>query len=137
VNVGFPTAEMELTHLFVVSDLARARAFYRDVLGATVEREYGGTSCVLRFLGAWLLLVTPGGPTPDKPTVFFEPPTDPDVVAGELTIRVPDCRTSYAILASRGAGFLAPPAESEWEIRAFFRDPDGHLIEISQAKATG
>jgi hypothetical protein len=24
--------------------------------------------------------------------------------------------------------------ESDWEIRAFFRDPDGHLLEISQAK---
>jgi catechol 2,3-dioxygenase-like lactoylglutathione lyase family enzyme len=30
--------------------------------------------------------------------------------------------------------FLTPPVESDWEIRAFFRDPDGHLLEISQAK---
>ena len=32
----FPTAEMELTHLLVVSDLERARSFYRDILGAEV-----------------------------------------------------------------------------------------------------
>jgi len=130
----FPADGMELTHLLVVADLDRARTFYRDVLGATVLREYGGTSCVLRFLGTWLLLVTPGGPTPDKPTVSFVPPSDPERVSHELTIRVPDCRAAHATLTDRGAVFLTPPVESAWEIRAFFRDPDGHLIEISQAK---
>ena len=66
---------MELTHILVVSDVDRARTFYRDVLGAEVYREYGGTSCVLRAFGAWLLLVTGGRPTADKPTVTFAPPT--------------------------------------------------------------
>lgn len=134
MTAGFPTTEMALTHLLVVSDLDRSRSFYRDVLGATVEREYGGTSCVLRFLDTWLLLVTGGGPTPDKPTVVFAPPTDADLVAHEMTIRVPDCRAAHATLTERGAMFLAAPSESDWEIRAFFRDPDGHLIEISEAK---
>lgn len=134
MSIPFPADGMELTHLLVIRDLERSKAFYEGVLGATIFREYGGTSCVLRFLGTWLLLVTPGGPTPDKPTVVFEPPTDPDVVAHELTIRVPDCRAAHATLSQRGAIFLAPPSESAWEIRAFFRDPDGHLIEISEAK---
>jgi catechol 2,3-dioxygenase-like lactoylglutathione lyase family enzyme len=131
----FPTAEMELTHLLVVSDMDRARTFYRDVLGAEVYREYGGTSVVLRFLGTWLLLVTGGGPTPDKPDVLFAPPADPSTVSHEMTMRVPDCRAAYAILKSRGAEFLSPPVESAWEVRCFFRDPDGHLLELSQAKA--
>ena len=130
----FPIDGMELTHLLVVSDLERSRTFYHDVLGATVTREYGGTSCVLRFLGTWLLLVTAGPPTDDKPTVTFAPPDDPDRVAHELTIRVPDCRAAYATLRARGAVFLTPPYESAWEIRAFLRDPDGHLIEISEVK---
>jgi predicted enzyme related to lactoylglutathione lyase len=51
-----------------------------------------------------------------------------------MTIRVPDCRAAYATLSERGATFLAPPVESEWEIRAFSRDSDGHLLEISEAK---
>lgn len=131
---SFPAPGMELTHLLVVDDLDRSRTFYRDVLGATVYREYGGTSCVLRFLDSWLLLVTGGGPTPDKPTVVFAPPADPDRVGHEMTIRVPDCRAAHATLSARGAVFLADPSESDWEIRAFFRDPDGHLLEISQAK---
>lgn len=45
---------MELTHLLVVSDLTRSRAFYQEALGAELYREYGGTSAVLRFLGTWL-----------------------------------------------------------------------------------
>ena len=131
----FPVEGMELTHLLVVSDMARSVGFYRDVLGATVYREYGGTSCVLQFLGTWLLLVTGGEPTRDKPTVTFEPPADPDRVALEMTIRVPDCRESHETLLERCAEFLTPPVEYEWEIRAFFRDPDGQLIEISESRS--
>ncbi len=59
-------------------------------------------------------MVTGGGPTPDKPAVSFPPLAEPDRVSHELTMRVPDCR--------------------DWEIRAFFRYPDGRLPEISEAK---
>lgn len=128
----FPTAGVELTLLLVVSDIERSRLFYRDVLGAEVFREYGGTSCVLNFQGSWLLLVTGGGPTKDKPDVTFAPPSDVNMVTHELTIRVPDCNEAYDILKSRGANFLTPPVNWGGEIRCFFRDPDGHLLEISQ-----
>ncbi len=130
----FPTEGVALTLLLVVSDMERSRHFYRDVLGATVYREYGGTSCVLSFQGAWLLLVTGGGPTKDKPTVTFAPPTQSDIVSHELTIRVPDCQAAYEILKKRGATFLTPPVDWGGEIRCFFRDPDGNLLEISEAK---
>jgi catechol 2,3-dioxygenase-like lactoylglutathione lyase family enzyme len=135
MTAEFPAEGMELTHLLVVSDLSASVPFYRDVLGAEVYREYGGTSCVLRFLGTWLLLVTGGGPTADKPTVSFAAPADPDRVSHEMTIRVPDCHGAYATLTERGAEFLTPPVEYVWEIRAFLRDPDGHLIEISEARS--
>ena len=135
MTAAFPVEGMELTHILVVADIVRARTFYRDVLGATVFREYGGTSCVLQAFGTWLLLVTGGGPTADKPTVTFLPPPDPDTVSHSMTIRVPDCRAAYATLVGRGATFLTQPVESTWEIRAFFRDPDGHLLEISEAKS--
>jgi len=131
---AFPTEAMELTHILVVADIDRARTFYRDVMGAEVHREYGGTSCVLRAFGTWLLLVTGGGPTADKPTVTFAAPVDPDRVSHAMTIRVPDCRAAHATLAQRGAIFLIEPVESEWEVRAFFHDPDAHLLEISEAK---
>jgi catechol 2,3-dioxygenase-like lactoylglutathione lyase family enzyme len=131
---SFPADGMALTHILVVADIDRARSFYRDVLGATVFREYGGTSCVLQAFGTWLLLVTGGGPTPDKPTVTFTTPEDPDRISHSMTIRVPNAREAHATLTARGAVFLAPLEESDWEIRGFFRDPDGHLLEISEAK---
>jgi catechol 2,3-dioxygenase-like lactoylglutathione lyase family enzyme len=130
----FPQAGMELTHILVVRDLARARDFFRDVLGATLYREYGGSSAVFSFQGAWLLLVTGGGPTEDKPSVTFAHPVDPDRVSHAMTIRVPDCHAAYETLRVRGARFLTPPVASDWEVRAFFRDPDGHLLEISEAR---
>jgi catechol 2,3-dioxygenase-like lactoylglutathione lyase family enzyme len=130
----FPTEGVALTLLLVVSDMDRSRHFYRDVLGATVYREYGGTSCVLNFVGNWLLLVTGGGPTKDKPTVTFAPPIYADTVSHEMTIRVPDCQAAYEILKARGTTFLTPPVDWGGEIRCFFRDPDGNLLEISEAK---
>lgn len=130
----FPVDGVELTLLLVVRDVERSRAFYTDILGADLYREYGGDSAVLRFQGSWILLVTGGGPTPGKPTVTFVPPDDPDRVSHQLTLRVPDCRAAYEALSSRGAGFLAPPVDRGGEIRAFFRDPDGHLIEISEVR---
>ncbi len=130
----FPTGDVEITHLLVVSDLDRARDFYRDVVGAEIYREYGGTSIVLRFLGTWLLLVAGAGPTEDKPDVTFAAPTDPRTVSHAMTLRVPDARAAYETLRPRGAVFLTPPVEYEWEIRAFFRDPDGHLWERSQTR---
>ena len=129
----FPSPGMEMTLLLVVEDVQRAKAWYNDVLGATVYREYGGTSCVLRFLDNWLLLVTGGGPSDDKPTVSMAAPENPDRVSAEVTVRVPDCQGAYETLRARGAQFLSPPVSWGWEIRAFFRDPDGHLWEISQA----
>ncbi len=132
--MSFPTEEMELTHMFVVGDFARSKAFYRDVLGATAHREYGGTSCVLQFLGNWLLLVTGGEPTEDKPDVRLAPPANANKMSSELIVRVPDCQRAYETLVSRGAQFLTPPHDRGAEIRCFFRDPDGRLLEISQIK---
>jgi catechol 2,3-dioxygenase-like lactoylglutathione lyase family enzyme len=131
---GFPTPDVELTHLLVVADAGASRAWYESVLGASLHRDYGGTSVVMKLQGQWLLLVTGGEPTADKPTVTFAPPPDPDLASAEMIFGVPDCRAAYEVLRSRGAEFLTPPVEYDWEIRAFFRDPDGHLFEISQRK---
>jgi catechol 2,3-dioxygenase-like lactoylglutathione lyase family enzyme len=131
----FPPDASELTHILVVADVERSRAWYSDVLGAETYREYEG-SAVLRFAGAWLLLVTGGGPTADKPTVTLAPPNDPDHLDHLFTIRVPDCRAAYETLRARGARFLSPPVSHGRETRAFVRDPDGHLFEISEYRAS-
>ncbi|HEY3262670.1 MAG TPA: VOC family protein [Pseudonocardiaceae bacterium] len=129
---GFPDDEVVATQILVVSDLERSRAWWVDVLGATPYRHYGGTSLVLSFAGIWILLVTGGPPTPDKPTVTFGPPDNLERVSHAMTLRVADCRAVHASLSARGATFLTPPHDWGAEIRAFLRDPDGHLLEISQ-----
>ncbi len=128
---AFPEPDAEITQILVVADAARSRAWYEDVLGAEVYRAYG-SSIVLRFHGTWLLLVTGGGPTPDKPDTTFAAPSDPGAVSHANTIRVRDCRAVYETLRGRGAEFLTPPVDHGAEVRAFFRDPDGHLFEISE-----
>ncbi len=121
-----------LTHMLVVTDAARSRDWYVEVLDATIYGEYGGTSVVLDLMGNWLLLVTGGEPSPEKPTVTLTAPADPDRVGNQLIFRVADCWASYELLRERGADFLTEPLDRGGEIRAFFRDPDGHLFEISE-----
>lgn len=132
---SFPTSDMAITTILVVSDIDRSRGWYTDILGAELHREYGGTSAVLSFNGAWLLLITGGGPTPDKPSVTLDIPADPSRMDHLFTIRVDDCPAAYEVLRHRGATFLTPPVTSGRETRAFFRDPDGHLFEISAYRA--
>ena len=129
----FPTDGVELKYLFVASDYPRSMAFYRDVLGATVVREISDNLCLLSFGDSEIMLTVGGSPTKDKPTVTFSSPNGIDRVSSELVIRVPDCMIAYEVLRSRGAEFLTPPVDWGYEVRAFFRDPDGHLLEISQS----
>ena len=72
------------------------------MVGAEVYREYGGTSCVLRLAGTWILLVTGGGPTEDKPDVTFAVADDPARVDHAFTMRVADCQSAYDTLRARG-----------------------------------
>jgi len=123
----FPTDGVELSYFLVVSDYARALAFYRDVLGATVVRELAGTLGFLNFRGSQILLSAPGGLTKDQQA-------SGNLAIGELTMRVPNCSAAYEVLRSRGAEFITPPVEWGDEIRAFFHDPDGHLLEIAETR---
>ncbi len=129
-------AHVAVTHILVVADPVLSRDFWTNVLGAELYREYGGTSVVLKLAGTWLLLVSGGGPTADKPSVTFLPPADPDQVSHAITLRVADCRAAFEALTARGGIFLAPPHDWGGEVRCFLRDPDGHLVEISESVPT-
>ena len=131
-----PFQNSEFTTILVVSDMLASKSFYTDILGADLHREYGGTSIVLKFLNNWILLVKPGPPTKDKPTVSFNPPTRSYEVSHAFTIRVDNCKKSYDTLKERGAKFLTPPCDWGKEMRCFFKDPDGHLFEISEIKTS-
>jgi lactoylglutathione lyase len=126
-----PRTGFVLTHFLVVSDQDRSREFYQSVFGATVVRERDPV--ILRLANSWLILNVGGGPTDDKPTVTLTTPADPDRTSAFLNIRVADIAAAYADWSARGAEFLTEPKDHGREIRAYIRDPDGHLIEVGQA----
>lgn len=51
-----------------------------------------------------------------------------------LNIRVADIQQAYREWSARGAEFLTEPKDHGRDIRAFIRDPDGHLIEVGQTR---
>jgi lactoylglutathione lyase len=126
-----PSSGFVVTHFLVVADQDRSREFYRSVFGATVVVERDPV--ILKIANSWLILNVGGGPTDDKPEVTLTTPTDPGRTSAFLNLRVADIAACYAEWSARGAEFLTEPKVHAHEIRAYIRDPDGHLIEVGQS----
>jgi catechol 2,3-dioxygenase-like lactoylglutathione lyase family enzyme len=126
-----PTQGFVVTHFLVVSDQDRSREFYRNVFGATVLLERDPV--IMKLANSWLILNAGGGPTDDKPTVTLTTPADPNRTSAFLNLRVADIAGAYREWSAKGAEFLTEPKDHGREIRAYIRDPDGHLIEVGQA----
>ena len=129
---GQPAEDVVLTHFIVSDDVERSRRFYTDVLGGKVAFSAPGGPTNVALANSWIVINVGGGPTDDKPTVTLETPGDLDRVSSFLNIRVKDIEAVYAEWSARGAQFLTPPKQHEYEIRCYIRDPDGHLIEVGQ-----
>jgi catechol 2,3-dioxygenase-like lactoylglutathione lyase family enzyme len=129
-----PQQGFVLTHFLVVADQDRSREFYRTVLGGKVVLERDPV--IMKVANSWLILNVGGGPTDDKPTVTLETPRDPNRTSAFLNVRVADIQQVYKEWSARGAKFLTEPKDHGQEIRAYIRDPDGHLIEVGQATRT-
>jgi lactoylglutathione lyase len=129
-----PKQGFVITHFLVVADQDRSREFYRSVLGGQVliERD----PVIMKVANTWLILNVGGGPTDDKPTVTLEIPRDPNRTSAFLNIRVADIHQVYKEWSAKGAKFLTEPKDHGQEIRAYIRDPDGHLIEVGQSTRT-
>src|SRR5713226_2045437 len=119
-----------ITHFLVVSDQDRSRDFYQRIFDAKVVLERDPV--IMKIANSWLILNVGGGPTDDKPTVTLAPPDDPNRASAFLNIRVADIKKAYKDWSARGAKFLTEPKDHGREIRAYIRDPDGHLIEVGQ-----
>lgn len=126
-----PTEGFVITHVLVVADQDRSREFYRSLLGGQVILERDPV--IVKAGNTWLTLVASGGPTDDKPGVSLGTPADPAQTSGFLNVRVADIARTYEEWSAKGAVFLTEPKDHGREIRAYVRDPDGHLIEVGQA----
>ncbi len=69
-------------------------------------------------------------PAPKEGLTLATPP-DPDRTSAFLNVRVADIDKIYKEWSAK-AEFLTEPKDHGWEIRAYIRDPDGHLIEVGQ-----
>jgi lactoylglutathione lyase len=87
---------------------------------------------ILKVANTWLILNVGGGPTDDKPTVTLSTPPDADRTSAFMNVRVADIWEVYRDWSAKGVPFLTEPKDHGVEIRAYVRDPDGHLIEVGQ-----
>lgn len=105
------------------SDLARSQAFYREVLGLPVYREFGPPEHpgIVFFLGGGLLEVSGHGVAASEPPLA-------------LWLQVRDVAAEHARLVEAGAEVLRGPRTEPWGlIEAQILDPDGvriHLVEV-------
>ena len=105
-----------------VADLARAVAFYRDVLGMRFLFQAPPGLAFFDCGGVRLLLDVPAK-------------TSSEVTGSIIYYKVPDIQAAYTTLRERGVAFeQAPelvakmPDHDLW--MAFFRDPDGNLLAL-------
>jgi lactoylglutathione lyase len=126
-----PAEGFVITHFLVVADQDRSREFYRTLLDGQVLLDRDPV--IMKVANTWLILNVGGGPTDDKPDVTLTTPADPSRTSAFLNIRVADIAKVYEEWSAKGAEFLTEPKDHGREIRAYVRDPDGHLIEVGQA----
>ena len=119
--------------LFItVKDQQKSRNFYVGILGGKLIRP--ADPCYIKLANTWIILNTGGGPTPDKPEVTLEAPSDLNIVNSFLNLRVADIWACYKEWGAKGAIFLTEPLPNPdgWEWRCYMRDPDGYIIEVGQ-----
>jgi catechol 2,3-dioxygenase-like lactoylglutathione lyase family enzyme len=117
----------DIVAFIATADLARARAFYADVLGLTPLTE-DGFACVFDAHGTTLRLTRV-----DEPTIA------PYTVLGWS---VPDIARSVSALTGAGVGFERFEGMDQDDLGiwttpsgarvAWFKDPDGHTLSVTQ-----
>jgi catechol 2,3-dioxygenase-like lactoylglutathione lyase family enzyme len=129
---------------FIVTDLEKAIAFYRDVVGLPevrrLERDGGPIDNVLGYRnthikgamlslgeGHLLELIQYINPNPDG-----RPTEERAVIGGShLGLRVEDIDAEFAKLVANGAKDLNPPVEvAPGRKVCYMQDPDGNWIEL-------
>jgi predicted enzyme related to lactoylglutathione lyase len=111
---------------YYVSDIDRAEAFYRDVIGLEVNRmgdDGQGND--------WLMASTSGG----IDLIFMR---NPSAKAGQTPIVVFDLAEGgidgvVGGLAKKGATIVTPVSEAPGGWSAEFTDPDGHVLSLYQS----
>ena len=106
-----------VTHFFTVRDQEKSKDFYVRILGGKVIKPEN--PCYIKLANTWIILNSGGGPTPDKPEVLLETPSDLNRVNSFLNLRVADIWACYKQWGDKGAFFLTEPLDNHgWELRS-------------------
>lgn len=132
---------------FVVEDLERAVAFYRDVVGLEVRSRYErigpGIEQVIGYEGTHLTIAhmgAAGGAQTLELIQYLNPPPDRRPTgersvlgASHLAIQVDDIEECFERLVAGGAKPLNPPTElAPGRTACYLQDPDGNWLELIQ-----
>ena len=117
---------MEL--LLRVENVQRSVAFYRDVLGLSVEPGDDAASHFEVFWGRW-------EPEAADLVMFLIYPTDSDHPKSvcELGFSVPNLDVVHVAVVKSGQPVLEEPSPKSWGMQATFRDPDGNVVAVAQS----
>ena len=107
-------------------DVESSKAFYGRLLGAPPVAEWPGGA--IYAAGAAKVLVHERGPAPEGGAPEGGPPNE-----DHFAIGVEDVDAAAAELTKAGLAFLVEPRNFPWGRSAYLRDPDGRLVELSQA----
>ena len=118
--------------ILFVSDLDRAIGFYRDVIGVPL-RFRADAYAEFAAEGAKFALF----PRSELPALIgrHAPPDPASWPQGDVAFFVEDVDAEHARLQDAGVPVLAPPTDRPWGERTLHvADPDGNVVELTQAK---
>ena len=92
------------THFFTVREQEKSKDFYVRILGGKVIKPEN--PCYIKLANTWIILNSGGGPTPDKPEVLLETPSDLNRVNSFLNLRVADIWPATNNGATKERAFL-------------------------------
>ncbi len=106
-----------------VQDMAKARAFYIDVLGLTiVEAVSSPTFVTLRPAGGSLIALQ------DKTASLFPPGQETQPGGVELSFEVDDVDGTWQRWQEQGVELVAEPVDLSFGRYCMAKDPDGHYL---------
>jgi catechol 2,3-dioxygenase-like lactoylglutathione lyase family enzyme len=121
-------------------DQEKARDFYVDVLGFTVD-----TDITMGEGFRWLTVKHPNQPELELTLMVPGPPLNAEAAAfyrgqlekgemGGLGLAVDDCRKTYEELVAKGVTFIQEPSDRPYGVEAVCRDVSGNWLVLVEKK---
>ncbi len=129
------TASAKLSGINVVvlfvSDLDRAKAFYRDTLGLEIGDE--DPQSVMFSLGSAMLLLIANSAGQELLGDGAIATSRPSGTTFQMVSFVEEVDALFSDLTAKGVEFVRQPVGQPWGLRtAHFKDPEGNVWELAQ-----